>query len=84
MSTERDHELERLAVADRHIAEAEQHIAEQLARVEQTAGHDAEVTSAEGLLVTLNAMLMEWKTQRDEILKCIKQLEAKDNESVSR
>ncbi len=59
MCIERDHERERLATADQHIAVAERHIAEQLARIERTDGGDATVKSAEGLLVTLNAMLME-------------------------
>ena len=78
MSVERDHELERLALADRHVADAERHIAEQLDRIEQMGGGDQAVEAAEELLVTLNAMLMEWRTQRDAIVRRLKEIDARN------
>ena len=81
MSVERDHELERLALADRHVADAERHIAEQLGRIEQMGGGDQAVEAAEGLLVTLNAMLMEWRTQREVIVRRLRDIEVGDGHS---
>ena len=77
MSAERDHELERLAIAEQHVANAERHITEQLARIEEMGGDDHAV-DAERLLVPLNAMLMEWTTQRDGIVKRLEELDQKD------
>ena len=75
MSAERDHEVQRLAIAEQHVAEAERHIAEQLARIEKMGGDDQATNDAERLLVPLNAMLMEWTTQRDGIVRRLKQLD---------
>ncbi len=78
MSTERDHETGRLAVAEQHVAEAERHIAEQLDRIEKMGGDEHALQGAEKLLVPLNAMLMEWTAQRDRIAIRIEELDAQN------
>ena len=75
MSAERDHELERLATAERHVAEAERQLAEQLDRIEKLGGDDQAAKDAEKLLVPLHDLLTDWSTQRDVIVERIKELD---------
>lgn len=68
-------EQEKLAMADRHIADGERRISEQALLVEhlQAAGDSAE--SAERLLANLKETLGTWNVHRHEIIRSIERLE---------
>ena len=75
MSTERDHEVASLAIAEQHVAEAERHIAEQLTRLESLGDDEHDAAGAEKILMPLHAMLAEWAAQRDLIINRIEELD---------
>lgn len=66
---DREREQRHLREADRHIAEAEQWIAGQAARVERLAAAGHETAEAENLLLVLTAALATMRAHRAQIVR---------------
>ena len=69
-------EQEHLAEANRHIAEGEQRISEQLLLTEQLGWAGRDVSEAERLLLNLRQTLETWSDHRDPIVQEIARLES--------
>jgi hypothetical protein len=64
-------EIARLAMADRHIAEGNMLIADQLALIDRLRLGGADTSSAERLLRLFRDALAEWNRQRDLVLRTL-------------
>ncbi|MBO1909737.1 hypothetical protein J4G37_33700 [Microvirga sp. 3-52] len=69
MQQEREH----LAKADRHIAEGERRVAEQIALIERMIGSGQSTALAEEFLQTLEETLKQWRSHRKLILEALAQ-----------
>ena len=69
-----EHEIGRLATADRHIAEAEQTLSAYLRHVEQMRRNGEDLSATKRLLAKLDRTLIEWRTQRDMLVGRIRSL----------
>ena len=78
MSAALDGELRRLALSEKHIAETEQLLAEQMKHADELVegGRQDGFNGAENAIATLDSMLMEWRTQRDLTVERIRKLRA--------
>ena len=76
MATTLEFELTQLSHSDAHIADAERHIVEQEARVEQVRVSGQDVKPFEALLATFKETLQQHNAHRTTILDRIKRLEA--------
>ncbi|WP_336492134.1 hypothetical protein [Methylobacterium nigriterrae] len=68
-------ERERLAEADRHIAEGRRRVTDQVALIARLAQDGHNTAEARHLLVTLEETLEEWREHRQHILGTIARLD---------
>jgi hypothetical protein len=73
-----------LALADRHIAEAEQHITRQRSLIEQLAAAGREIAQAETVLKTMLATLEQLQAHRCTILDRLASGDASKPGSIGR
>ena len=71
-----DHELDRLAVAEKHIAEAEEMLSAYRRHVEQMRNKGEDLSASKNVLAKLDRTLIEWQTQRDIIKQRIESLKS--------
>lgn len=64
-------ERDDLVLADRHICEGEERVAQQVARIAQMSEQGQDTTRAKDLLKTLEAALVQWHVHRQIILETI-------------
>lgn len=76
MSMDREAEIERLNLSERHIAEAERHIMEQQLIVGQLRGGGHDTQEAERLLKTMESVLDTYQVHRRLIVEMIDQIDA--------
>jgi hypothetical protein len=72
-SSVRTYELRSLALADRHIAEAERRVAEQMVFIEHLKANGDDTGLSEVVLTSLETALAEWRTQRERIIQSVGQ-----------
>ena len=76
MNPDLNHELDRLAVAEKHIAEAEEMLSAYRLHVEQMRHKGEDLSASKNVLAKLDRTLIEWQTQRDIIKERIDTLKS--------
>ena len=77
MSVDLDREIERLALTDKHIAEAEQRLADHISYADELRESGQSVDIVKDAIATIDGMLVEWRMQREFIAARIGALRAK-------
>ena len=76
LDEELDEELRRIALSEKHIAETEQLLAEQMRHADELLERGGNTDLVTNAIAKLDSMLIEWRTQRDLAAERIRKLRA--------